>query len=157
MWTPKMEARVLQELDLKANEAVLEIGTGSGYLTALLAHCAAEVTSVDTSERFVLDARTKLARAGLGNVKIKVGDGARGWGTEQYEAIVLTGSTPVLASKWLDQLKPGGRLFAVVGEAPAMSARVVRWDAPGAMVTEDLFETVIAPLKNAAQPQRFVF
>jgi protein-L-isoaspartate(D-aspartate) O-methyltransferase len=157
MWTPKMEARVLQELDLKANEAVLEIGTGSGYLTALLAHCAGEVTSVDIHERFVLEARAKLARAGIGNVKMKAGDGARGWGSEQYEAIVLTGSTPVLSEAWLEQLKPGGRIFAVVGDAPAMSARMVRWEAPGARVGEDLFETVVAPLQNAAQPRRFVF
>ncbi|MDQ6917034.1 MAG: protein-L-isoaspartate O-methyltransferase [Pseudomonadota bacterium] len=157
MWTPKMEARVLQELDLKANEAVLEIGTGSGYLTALLAHCAAQVTSVDIHERFVLEARPKLARAGIGNVMLQVGDGARGWGGDQYEAIVLTGSTPVLDEGWLKQLKPGGRIFAVVGDAPAMSARMVRWEAPGAIVHEDLFETGIAPLSNAAQPQRFVF
>jgi protein-L-isoaspartate(D-aspartate) O-methyltransferase len=157
MWTPKMEARVLQELDLKANEAVLEIGTGSGYLTALLAHCSAEVTSIDIRERFVLEARAKLSRAGIGNVKMTAGDGARGWGGEQYEAIVLTGSTPVLAEAWLEQLKPGGRLFAVVGDAPAMTARIVRWEAPDAMVTEDYFETVIAPLQNAAQPRRFVF
>jgi protein-L-isoaspartate(D-aspartate) O-methyltransferase len=157
MWTPKMEARVLQELDLKANEAVLEIGTGSAYLTALLAHRSALVTSVDVHERFVLEARAKLTRAGIGNVKVAIGDGARGWGSEQYEAIVLTGSTPVLAEAWLKQLKPGGRVFAVVGDAPAMSARMVRWEAPRAMVTEDLFETVIAPLQNAAQPRRFVF
>jgi protein-L-isoaspartate(D-aspartate) O-methyltransferase len=157
MWTPKMEARVLQELDLKANEAVLEIGTGSAYLTALLARCSALVTSVDIHERFGLEARPKLTRAGIGNVTLELGDGARGWGSEQYEVIVLTGSTPVLAEAWLEQLKPGGRIFAVVGDAPAMSARMVRWEAPTAMVSEDLFETVIAPLQNAAQPRRFVF
>jgi len=157
MWTPKMEARVLQELDLKANEAALEIGTGSGYLTALLARSCGVVTSVDIHERFVLEARSKLARAGIGNVKLAVGDGARGWGNEQYEAIVLTGSTPVLPDAWREQLRPGGRIFAVVGDAPAMSARMVRWEAPGAIVSQDLFETVIAPLQNAAQPRRFVF
>ena len=157
MWTPKMEARVLQELELKANEQVLEIGTGSGYLTALLARSCGVVTSVDIHERFVLEARPKLARAGIGNVKLAVGDGARGWGSELYEAIVLTGSTPVLPESWLEQLRPGGRIFAVVGDAPAMSARMVRWEAPGAIVAEDLFETVITPLQNAAQPQRFVF
>src|SRR5207253_2599483 len=122
MWTPKMEARVLQELDLKANEAALEIGTGSGYLTALLARSCGVVTSVDIHERFVLEARSKLARAGIGNVKLAVGDGARGWGSEQYEALVLTGSTPVLPDAWREQLRPGGRIFAVVGDAPAMSA-----------------------------------
>jgi protein-L-isoaspartate(D-aspartate) O-methyltransferase len=157
MWAPKMEARVLQELELKANEEALEVGTGSGYLTALLARSCGSVTSVDIHERFVVEARPKLARAGIRNVALGVGDGARGWGIEQYDAIVLTGSTPVLAGTWLEQLRPGGRIFAVVGDAPAMSARMVRWEAPGAVVGEDLFETVIAPLQNAAQPQRFVF
>ena len=86
-----------------------------------------------------------------------MGDGARGYGKDQYDAIVLTGSTPVLLESWLAQLKPGGRMFAVVGDAPAMRARIVRWTAPGAVNSEDLFETVIAPLKNAEQPRRFVF
>ncbi len=157
MWTPKMEARVLQELDLKANEAVLEIGTGSGYLTALLARCSAGVSSVDIHEKFVLDARAKLARAGIANVTIEVGDGSRGWGSEQYEAIVITGSMPMLSAPWLEQLRPGGRIFSVIGDAPAMGARMVRWGAPEAIVSEDLFETAIAPLQNAAQPRRFVF
>jgi protein-L-isoaspartate(D-aspartate) O-methyltransferase len=70
---------------------------------------------------------------------------------------VLTGSTPVLPDSWLKQLKPGGRLFAVVGDPPAMTARLLRWTAPGAIVSEDLFETVIAPLRNAPQPERFTF
>ena len=85
------------------------------------------------------------------------GDAARGWGAETYDAIVLTGSTPMLPDSWLKQLKPNGRLFAVVGDSPAMTARLTRWTAPGAIVHEDLFETVIAPLKNAPQPARFVF
>jgi protein-L-isoaspartate(D-aspartate) O-methyltransferase len=157
MWTPKMEARVVQELELRPDESVLEIGTGSGYLTALLAARSADVTSVEVLPRLVAEAQAKLKRGGVHNVRVETGDGARGYGSAEYDAIVLTGSTPILPDTWLRQLKPGGRLFAVVGDAPVMTARVVRWTAPGAIVTEDLFETVIGPLKNAAQPPRFVF
>jgi protein-L-isoaspartate(D-aspartate) O-methyltransferase len=157
MWTPKLEARVLQELELRPDESVLEIGTGSGYLTALLAARSADVTSVEVLPRLAAEARAKLKRGGAQNTRVEVGDGARGYGSAGYDAIVLTGSTPILPDTWLRQLKPGGRLFAVVGDAPAMTARLVRWTAPDAIVTEDLFETVIAPLRNAAQPPRFVF
>ncbi len=157
MWTPKMEARVVQELELRPDESVLEIGTGSGYLTALLAARSADVTSVELLPRLAAEAQAKLERAGVRNARVEAGDGARGYRTAQYDAIVLTGSTPVLPDAWLRQLKPGGRLFAVVGDAPVMTARLMRWTAPAAIVSEDLFETVIGPLKNAAQPQRFVF
>jgi len=157
MWTPKMEARVLQELGLKDGESVLEIGTGSGYLTALLAARSRQVLSVEINPRLQAEARAHLDAAGVRNVRLERGDGARGWGGDAYDAIVLTGSTPVLPDSWLKQLKPGGRLFAVVGDAPVMTARLSRWSAPGAIVHEDLFETVIAPLKNAPQPERFVF
>jgi len=157
MWTPKMEARVLQELDLKEGESVLEIGTGSGYLTALLSKRAGEVVSVELNPRLLAEARTRLAAAGIRNARIERGDGARGFGNEAYDAIVLTGSTPVLADSWVKQLKPGGRLFAVIGDPPVMTARLVRWTAPGAITHEDLFETVLLPLRNAPQPVRFVF
>ena len=157
MWTPKMEARVLQELELKGSESVLEVGTGSGYLTALLARLAGEVVSVEINPRLLVEGRAHLASAGVRNARLQGGDGARGWGAETYDAIVLTGSTPVLPDAWLKQLKPNGRLFAVLGDPPAMTARLTRWTAPGAIVHEDLFETVIAPLKNAPQPARFVF
>ena len=157
MWTPKMEARVVQELKLKSGESVLEIGTGSGYLTALLSSLGGRVSSVEIDPRLSAEAATKLARAGVPPVELAVGDGARGFGTGEYDAIVLTGSTPVLPDAFVRQLRPGGRIFAVVGDAPAMAARLVRWSAPGAVTTQDLFETVIDPLKNAATPSRFQF
>jgi protein-L-isoaspartate(D-aspartate) O-methyltransferase len=157
MWTPKMEARVLQELALERGERVLEIGTGSGYLTALMASLGAQVTSVEIDPRLSADAGPRLARAGLSAVRLEVGDGARGWGGEHYDAVVLTGSTPVLPETVVAQLAPGGRVFAVVGDAPAMKARLVRRTAPEALTTQDLFETVIDPLKNAAAPPRFRF
>jgi protein-L-isoaspartate(D-aspartate) O-methyltransferase len=156
MWTPKMEARVVQELKLMPGESVLEIGTGSGYLAALMASRDTRVTSVEIDAALSADAKPKLARAGL-RVELAVGDGARGWGSKAYDAIVLTGSTPILPASFVKQLKPGGRIFAVVGEAPAMAARIVRWVAPGSVTEQDLFETVIEPLRNAAAPSRFTF
>jgi protein-L-isoaspartate(D-aspartate) O-methyltransferase len=157
MWAPKMEARVLQALKLIDSESVLEIGTGSGYFTALCASCAAEVTTVEIDAELSKSAVQKLTRHGFANVRAEVGDGARGWGGELYDAIVLTGSTPILPEQFLAQLKPNGRVFAVVGEPPAMTARLIAWTAPGSRVTSDLFETVILPLRNAATPSRFTF
>ena len=157
MWAPKLEARALQELKLAAGEAVLEIGTGSGYLTALLASLAGRVTSVEIVETLAREARAKLAAAGFGNVDVVVGDAARGWGEGSWDAIVLTGSTPVLHDAFCKQLKPGGRVFAIVGDAPAMTAKLYRWTAPGACVVTPLFETVVKPLANAPSPARFLF
>ena len=157
MWSPKMEARVLQELELESGESVLEIGTGSGYFTALLAGMGARVTSVEIDPELAAEAKGKLVRAGVRNIELQVGDGARGWGSATYDAIVLTGSTPLLPDRFVEQFNPGGRVFAVVGEAPAMTARLVRWVAPGALSTRTLFETVLAPLTNAAVAAQFEF
>ncbi len=157
MWSPKMEARVLQELELAPGESVLEIGTGSGYFSALLAGMGARVTSVEIDATLAAEAGIKLERAGFGGVELQQGDGARGWGSATYDAIVLTGSTPVLPDAFTQQLNPGGRVFAVVGEAPVMQARLVRWVAPGALAGRNLFETLIAPLINAAVPAHFEF
>ena len=157
MWTPKMEARVIQELTLRTNDRVLEIGTGSGYLTALLASLSGDVTSVEIERALAGPAAERLARLGFSNVRVEVGDGARGFGNATYDVIVLTGSTPLLPERFFEQLAPGGRLFAVVGEAPVMVARLVRVDAPGARMSIDLFETVVAPLVNALAPARFEF
>jgi protein-L-isoaspartate(D-aspartate) O-methyltransferase len=158
MWQPKLEARVLQELMLKKSDRVLEVGTGSGYLTALLAHRAGQVVSVEINPKLAAFGRANLERHGVDNVMLETGDAARGWPAHApYDAIVLTGSTPVLPRSFLEQLAPGGRLFAVVGEAPAMRARLVVCSAPGAWRSADLFETVIAPLANAEHPPRFRF
>lgn len=155
MWTPKMEARVVQDLALEPDDEVLEIGTGSGYLTALLASLGAKVTSVEIVPRLAAMAKRNLERAGLRDVNLAVGDGARGWGRGEYDAIVLGGSTPRLDDAFLRQLKPGGRVFAVVGDLPVMAARSIRWVGADSFTTTDRFETVIAPLKNVAVPERF--
>jgi len=158
MWEPKLEARVLQELAVSKADRVLEVGTGSGYLTALLAHRAAHVYSVEINPKLAAFGRANLERHGANNVTLEEGDASHGWDRHApYHAIVLTGSTPVLPHAFLQQLEVGGRLFAIVGEAPAMSARLVTCTAPGAWHTVDLFETVVAPLANAEHPARFRF
>ena len=158
MWEPKLEARVLQEMHLKKTDRVLEVGTGSGYFAALLAHCAAHVHSVEMRPALAQLGKRNLARHGTENVTLEVGDAAHGWpGHGPYDAIVLTGSTPVLPASLQQQLAVGGRLFAVVGERPVMTARLVTCTAPGAFHAVDLFETVIDPLANAEQHPRFRF
>jgi protein-L-isoaspartate(D-aspartate) O-methyltransferase len=158
MMAPKMEARVVQELALRKTDRVLEVGTGSGYLTALLARCAAHVFSLEIRPALAAFGRDNLARHGADNVTLEVADGACGDAKRApYDAIVLTGSTPVLPAGLDEQLAPGGRLFAVVGEPPVMVARLVTCTAPGANATLALFDTVLAPLVNAPQPPRFKF
>jgi protein-L-isoaspartate(D-aspartate) O-methyltransferase len=158
MWQPKMEARVLQELDVRKTDRVLEVGTGSGYFSALLSHRAAQVVSVEIKPALAAFGRANLERHGTDNVILEIGDAARGWPAHApYDVIVLTGSTPLLPPSLVEQLAPGGRLFAVVGEAPAMSARLVLSFEAGALRSSTLFETVIAPLANAERPSRFRF
>jgi protein-L-isoaspartate(D-aspartate) O-methyltransferase len=158
MWEPKLEARVLQELDVRKSDRVLEVGTGSGYLTALLAHRASHVFSVELKPALAAYGRRNLERHGAENVTLELGDAARGWPKHApYQVIVLTGSTPVLPRAFYEQLDLGGRLFAIVGESPVMSARLVTCTAPGAYHSVDLFETLVAPLVNAEQRPRFRF
>jgi protein-L-isoaspartate(D-aspartate) O-methyltransferase len=158
MWEPKLEARALQELAVRKTDRVLEVGTGSGYFTALLAHRAARVHSVEIKPALAELGRRNLERHGADNVQLEEGDAARGWPQHApYQVIVLTGSTPLLPHAFLEQLDVGGRLFAVVGEAPAMSARLITCTAPGAYATVELFETVIDPLVNCERPPRFRF
>jgi protein-L-isoaspartate(D-aspartate) O-methyltransferase len=157
MWQPKLEARVLQELNVRKADRVLEVGTGSGYFTALLSHRAAHVVSVEINPALAAFGRANLERHGADNVTLEIGDAARGWAAHApYDVIVLTGSTPLLPPSFVEQLASGGRLFAVVGEAPAMTARIVVSSGTGCR-SNTLFETVILPLANAEQPSRFRF
>ncbi|OIQ88234.1 protein-L-isoaspartate O-methyltransferase [mine drainage metagenome] len=158
MLSPKLEARVIQSLGLKKSDKVLEIGTGSGYMTALLARMAGSVVSVDCVEEFTAGARRKLQQHGLDNVTLETGYAAQGWSKHApYDVIVLTGSVPLLADAFRQQLNPGGRLFAVVGEAPVMEATLVSCPVPHVYRTEKLFELCVPTLVNAEQPERFVF
>ena len=159
MWPPKMEARVVQSLALKKSDRVLEVGTGSGYLTALLAHRSQQVFSVEINPRLKAGAEANIrAHGAVDNVTLESGDAAQGWDKHgPYDAIVLTASTPILPQAFLEQLKPGGRLFAIVGDAPVMAARLVICAAAGSYSSVDLFETCFPPLRNALQPKRFSF
>ena len=158
MWQPKMEARVLQELNIRKTDRVLEVGTGSGYLTALMSHRAAHVVSVEISPALAAFGRANLERHGAENVTLEIGDASHGWPSRApYDVIVLTGSTPILPRSFIEQLAVGGRLFAVVGEPPVMTAQLFVETAPGAWHGTGLFETVIAPLVNAEHAPRFRF
>lgn len=158
MMQPKVEARILQELAVRKYERVLEVGTGSGYLTALLAARAHHVHSVEISPKLKAFAEDNLHRAEIENATVELGDAAQGWQQHApYDVIVLTASTPVLPRALVSQLKTGGRLFAVVGDPPVMEARLVTCVGSDSHHTIDLFETCLAPLKNAMQPARFRF
>lgn len=158
MWAPKLEARALQELRLSRRDKVLEVGTGSGYLTALLSALAGHVTSVEIEPALSEMARNNLHAYQRENVTLEVGDASRGW-TEgaSFDAIVLTGSTPVLPDAFQRSLTIGGRLFAIVGEAPVMEAKLITRVAPDTYETVNLMETSVAPLQNAQHAARFVF
>ena len=158
MLQPKLEARLLQALGLTETDKILEIGTGSGYMTALLASMGAHVYSVEIIPEFSAAAAARLQAHHICNVTLEIGDAARGWDQHApYDAIVLTGSVPVLPETFEKSLRPGGRLVAVVGEPPVMEARLVTCVSSGVYNSIGLFETCIAPLRNALQPEKFVF
>ncbi|MBL8525353.1 MAG: protein-L-isoaspartate O-methyltransferase [Betaproteobacteria bacterium] len=161
MMAPKLEARIVQDVAPLASDHVLEIGTGSGYLTALLAKRAAHVTSIEYFEDLSKQAAQRLQTAGIGNVTLHVGDGATpaatAIGDNKFDVIVLTGSVPLLPEAFLRNLNIGGRLFAIVGDAPVMKATLIRKTGDAAFTTTELFETVVLPLIHAPQPSRFDF
>lgn len=155
MMTPKVEGRLLQALALRPTDRVLEVGTGSGWLTALLATLAAEVHSIDIVPAFVDGARARLAGAGITNAAVECRDANALEGLEGYDAIAVTGSLPLYSPAFERMLNPGGRLFVIVGEAPVMDARLVTRDGSGAYATESLFETAIPALSGFPRPGRF--
>ena len=158
MLTPKLEARIVQEVSIKRDDVVLEVGTGSGYMTALLARLAKHVYSVEIVPELSRAAAAKLAAYGFTNVTLEIGDAASGWNKHApYDVIVITNSLPVLPPAFRDSLSPGGRLFVVIGDAPAMKATLIANLTKESHRTTHLFETRIPPLKNAPQPDRFKF
>lgn len=158
MLAPKVEARMLQELGLKPHDHVLEIGTGSGYMTALLASRAETVTSVDINADLSAFAAGNLRKAGISNVKLVVADAAAGYAAGgSFDAIILTGAVPVLADSFRQQLKIGGRLMAIIGEEPVQNVVLITRINERDFSERILFETLTRPLINAPQPERFHF
>ncbi|MFC3340497.1 protein-L-isoaspartate O-methyltransferase family protein [Paracandidimonas soli] len=153
MLSPKLEARLAQELRLKPSDCVLEIGTGSGYQAALLARLAQQVTSVEVNSKLATYAQQNLQRNQIDNVRVETGDAHAGWGATEYDAILLTGSVPAIPDGLKYQLRIGGRMVVVVGQAPIMTAfRITRTSAAN-FETEGLFDTVIKPLRGPAVSQ----
>ena len=158
MLKPVIEGKVLQALRLGKADSVLEIGTGSGYFAALLAARTEWVRTIELEPELVKLAGANLARNGVENVVVVQGDGIAGWAERApYDVIVVSGGLPFVPQSLLEQLKVGGRLFAFVGEAPVMKARLITCEAEGRFRTEDVFETVVPMLKNAPQREAFSF
>ena len=158
MLMPKIEARLLQDVNLKKHESVLEIGTGSGYMAALLAHKGQQVTTVEISPELKALAEKNLADNGVTNVKVELGNGAQGWPNgAPYDVIVVSGSLPVLPEGLLQQLKIGGRLAVIIGQAPAMKAQLITRTGEAGYDTRTLFETSVKPLASATEPSKFQF
>jgi len=158
MMAPQVEARLLQALAIKPTDKILEIGTGSGYMTWLLAQLGAKVHSVEIRAEFTERASGRLAAHGVRNVELEIGDGARGWDKHApYDVILVTGSLPLLPDGFKKNLAVGGRLIAIVGQSPAMEAQLITRITESGFDTSGLFETDLPPLQNALAPSAFVF
>jgi protein-L-isoaspartate(D-aspartate) O-methyltransferase len=158
MMRPKIEARMLQALELQEDETVLEIGTGSGFVTACLAGLARRVVSVEIHPQLHEQALLKLKDKGIENVELFVGDVMGGWQPEQaHDVVVVTGSVPEVPEQFLGWVNPGGRLFVVTGDSPAMEARLMKRLDVTEWSEESLFETDLPRLEHAEPPPEFEF
>ncbi len=158
MLPPRVEARLLQELGIRKTDRVLEIGTGSGYMAALLAARAEHVTSLESRPALAAAARENLQQAGCANVTVEVADGLNGWPQRApFDAILVSGALPEVPAALLKQLRVGGRLAVIVGEAPVMEAQLITCTAEGVFNTVNLFETVMPTLEGAAPAAAFAF
>jgi len=158
MLAPKVEARLLQALRVARHERVLEVGAGSGYMAALLAHKAQQVTTLEIAPALVVMAANNLRRAGIANAVVRQADGSRGLPDEApFDLIVLSGSVAEVPPPLLDQLKDGGRLVGIVGQEPVMRAILITRVGPGQFKREELFDTVAPRLQGFAEPAPFRF
>lgn len=158
MLAPKVEARILQEAAVKKHEHVLEIGAGSGYMAALLAHKARHVTTVEIDPELKALAEQNLSAYGISNVDVVLGNGAQGWkGDQEYDVIVISGALPFLPDSFLSQIKIGGRILAIIGAAPVMSLQVITRTADKVYDTVKVFELMASPLRAATEPSHFTF
>jgi protein-L-isoaspartate(D-aspartate) O-methyltransferase len=157
MLKPNIDGRVLQALQLNDQQSVLEIGTGSGYLTACLAALAGSVTSIDCFQDFVAQAGNKLADAGIDNVLVECMDAIERLPVGQFDAIAVSGAIPQPDRRLLESLKPGGRMFVFIGESPLVSAQLVTTGEGVAWQATSLFETDVAALQNTTPTPEFSF
>jgi protein-L-isoaspartate(D-aspartate) O-methyltransferase len=158
MMRPKIEARALQALDIQPDETVLEIGTGSGFLTACLAGLAKHVVSVEIHEELHREAAAKLSDKGVANAELFTGDVMAGWQPEQaHDVVVVTGSVFDVPEQFLGWVNPGGRMFVVRGRSPAMEALLMTRLNVSEWTVESLFETDLPALEGAAPAQTFSF
>lgn len=158
MMKPIMEARLLQALNIQPSDKILEIGTGSAYFTALLAKLGARVASVDIENDFITAAEQKLFAHGINNVTLQQEDAAHGSNQGgQFDVIAITGSLPILPENFKQQLTVGGRMVAIIGQSPVMQVQLITRISDSEWSTECLFETDFPELRNAEQPQAFVF
>jgi len=158
MLVPVIEGKVLQAVQVKRSDKVLEVGAGSGYFAALLAAKADWVRTVDIEPALAGMAHDNLKRYGVENVIVEEGDAVCGWpGNAPYDLIVVSGGVPMIPDSLLAQVKVGGRLFAFVGEAPVMTAQLITHVADGSFRTESLFENLVPTMRNAPQKRHFTF
>lgn len=158
MLSPAVEGQLLQALELEPEDSVLEVGTGSGFLTAALARLCGKVLSVDLHDDFVTSAGKRLADLGIGNVSLAVHDVATaGLPDGTFDAIVISGSMPAFDEAMLGSLKPGGRLFVVCGDEPIMEAQLIVRGTSDDWHRTSLFETVLPRLRNLVEPSGFSF
>ncbi len=158
MLSPKLEGRILQALNVQKSHQVLHVGTGSGYFVALLAHQANQVTSLEINPELSATAAYKLSQNNIHNVTLELADGVGGMPSKQpFDVIVFTGSSPVEPIGVRQQLKVGGVMFIVLGQAPVMQATLIQRVSDSAFKVDVLFETCIAPLENAPQGDTFEF
>jgi protein-L-isoaspartate(D-aspartate) O-methyltransferase len=158
MMPPKLEGKLLQNLTIQPTDQILEIGTGSAYLTACLARLGSSVHSVDLYDDFTAGAEARLKQHNISNVTLTTGDAAAGWKSDTgFDVIAVTGSLPVLHQGFHTLLKPGGRLFVIVGKPPIMQAVLITRVSDHEWNRENLFETSVPALVNAPEPEAFRF
>jgi protein-L-isoaspartate(D-aspartate) O-methyltransferase len=158
MMKPVVEGRVLQALELLPSDRVLEIGTGSGFLTACLASLSARVTSVDIHADFIAAATRRLQAAGIAHATLAVGEAVNEWQPDGlFDALVVTGAVHAIPPRWLTWLKPGARALVIRGQSPVQQATLLTHEGAGRYREETLFETDLPYLTHAEPPQRFVF
>ena len=158
MLQPKFEARVLQEVGVQPHETVLEIGTGSGYMAALLAASASRVTTVEIDPRLKRFAESNLARAGIADVRVELGNGAGGWAPGgEFDVAIVSGSLPAVPESLRRQIRIGGRIAAIVGDAPAMALVICKRTSDDGWQTTRIFETVVKRLREAPHVSHFEF